>query len=269
MTNRRNVLKLGLLSTAASALTVAAPAAIAQTANPKTYVLVPGAWHGAWAWRDVANNLRKLGHQVYALTNTGLGDRAHLISKDITLETHITDIVQAVEVEELKSVILVAQGFGCTPALGAADRLAGRLRHIVLLDGLFSENGRSTFDSLPPEVGEARRKVAQETSGGVTFPAIKAEFLGASDPTVAAWADSKFRPQPLSTYADKMVLKNPLGNGAPVTYIAAVAPLYRPLAKTHEIVRTQKTDWKYVEFAGGHVANYTHPEGIAKLLVEI
>ena len=41
----------------------------------KTFVLVHGAWHGGWCWRDVAAALRAEGHRVFTPTQTGLGER--------------------------------------------------------------------------------------------------------------------------------------------------------------------------------------------------
>jgi hypothetical protein len=61
-----------------------------------TFVLVPGAWHGAWSYRRVEEILRARGHRTFALTLTGLCDRSHLLSKDFTLSTHVADVVNAV-----------------------------------------------------------------------------------------------------------------------------------------------------------------------------
>jgi hypothetical protein len=57
------------------------------------FVLVPGAWLDGWCWRDVAAPLRAAGHTVVGATLTGLGERAHLINPEISLETHVSDIV--------------------------------------------------------------------------------------------------------------------------------------------------------------------------------
>ena len=58
----------------------------------RTYVLVHGAWHGGWCWSKVAPLLRAEGHDVYAPTLTGLGERVHLSNPDISLATHIEDV---------------------------------------------------------------------------------------------------------------------------------------------------------------------------------
>ena len=62
-----------------------------------TYVLVHGGAHGGWCYRDVARLLRSAGHDVVTPTLTGLGERAHLISPDIDLDTHIQDVVAVLQ----------------------------------------------------------------------------------------------------------------------------------------------------------------------------
>ena len=73
-----------------------------------TFVLVHGAWHGGWCWRRVYEQLTNQGHQVFTPTLTGLGERAHLLTRQINLDTHITDVISLLEAEELKNVILRA-----------------------------------------------------------------------------------------------------------------------------------------------------------------
>ena len=68
-----------------------------------TYVLVHGAGHGGWCWQRVARLLRAAGHEVHTPTLTGLGDRAHLLSTDTSLETHIADIAATLDCENLRS----------------------------------------------------------------------------------------------------------------------------------------------------------------------
>jgi pimeloyl-ACP methyl ester carboxylesterase len=97
-------------------------AAKAQTVA-RTFVLVHGAWHGGWCWSRVADRLRAAGHRVFTPTQTGLGERKHLLSKDITLDTFTKDIVNVIEAEELSSVILVRRSFGGLAISGVADAM--------------------------------------------------------------------------------------------------------------------------------------------------
>src|SRR4051812_30131132 len=99
-----------------------------------TYVLVPGMWIGAWAWREVTTALRDAGHDVYPLSLTGVADRSHLLGPDIDLDTHIADVVRLVEVEDLRDVVLVGHSYGGMPVSAAALRLRDRIRAVVYVD---------------------------------------------------------------------------------------------------------------------------------------
>jgi hypothetical protein len=76
-----------LASASVSAATLGGTPALAQSAVRKTFVLVHGAWHGGWCWRRVADLLERQGHKVFTPTLTGVGERSHLLSKDIVLDT--------------------------------------------------------------------------------------------------------------------------------------------------------------------------------------
>ena len=99
-----------------------------------TYILVPGMWIGAWAWRTVADLLRTDGHEVFPLTLTGVADRSHLLGPDVGLETHIEDIVRLAETEDLRDLVLVGHSYGGLPVSSAALRLRERISAVVYVD---------------------------------------------------------------------------------------------------------------------------------------
>ena len=101
------------------------------TDTPRTFVLVHGAWHGGWCWRRVADVLMARGNRVFTPTLTGVGDRAHLFSKDISLRTHVEDILAVVETEELSDFVLVGHSYGGFVISGVADALRERVSHYV------------------------------------------------------------------------------------------------------------------------------------------
>jgi len=76
-----------------------------------TFILVPGAWLGAWAWQPVARSLRGAAHEVYPMSLTGLADRVHLAGPEVNLETHIADIVNLIVYEDLRDVVLVGHSY--------------------------------------------------------------------------------------------------------------------------------------------------------------
>lgn len=124
----------------------------------QTYILLHGAWHGGWCWRSVADTLRARGHRVFTPTQTGLGERKHLLTPDITLETFVQDLLNVLEMEELTQVILVGHSFGGLAISGAADRAPARIRNLVYLDSVILQDGQAVFGVLPTDVVAARRK---------------------------------------------------------------------------------------------------------------
>src|SRR5437660_372527 len=95
------------------------------------FVLVHGAWHGGWCWQRVATLLRAAGHEVYTPTLTGLGERAHLIGKEVDLDTHIQDVLNVLEFEDLADVRLVGHSFGGMVVTGVVDREPARIAELV------------------------------------------------------------------------------------------------------------------------------------------
>jgi pimeloyl-ACP methyl ester carboxylesterase len=231
------------------------------------YVLIHGAWHGGWCWSRVADPLRAAGHRVYTPTQTGLGERSHLLSREITLDTFIADIVNLLEWEDLRDVVLVGHSFGGISATGAADRVAARIRHIVYLDALILDNGQSVFDTMSPDFVASRRRLADETSGGVSLPVPNPASLGVTDAADMAWLRAKCTPHPLSTYDSALILGHDLGNGLPATYVA-VTPAFPALADSRRYAQG-RGDWQYLEVEAGHDAMVTSPRAVLDILVRL
>lgn len=261
--NRRTIMAAGLAAPALAVLPAAAQA------NAKTYVLLHGAWHGGWCWRDVAAGLRAQGHRVFAPTQTGLGERKHLMSRDITLDTFVTDVVNVLEAEELQDVILVGHSFGGSGISGAADRAPERIRHLVYLDSLMLEGGQSPFGMLPPEVVEARRRLVREQGEGIFIPAPPPSAFGIPEGHAgSAWVQRRLTPHPVGTYESPLTLRNPVGNGRPRTYIACTAPVYGALEASRQWVRRQQ-GWNWQEIATGHDAMVTAAPELTRMLAAI
>jgi len=101
-----------------------------------TYVLVGGTWLGGWCWQHIARRLRDNGHETYPVTLTGLGERAHLASPQVDLDTHITDVVNLIEFEDLHEVVLLGHSYAGVVVTGAADRIPERISRLVYLDNV-------------------------------------------------------------------------------------------------------------------------------------
>lgn len=166
-----------------------------------TFLLVPGAWHGAWVWRGVADRLARAGHRPLPLTLTGLADRRHLLSDAVDLDTHIGDIVEAASFAEADDLVLVAHSYGGFPATGAADRIADRLRGLVFLDASIAIDGSSAIElrnaSLPAR--------AIEVTPGVPIPPLPAEAFGVEGAQARRVA-AMMTPHPWATYTQPITL---------------------------------------------------------------
>ena len=126
------------------------------------FVLVHGAWHGAWCWKRVLAPLWEAGHRAFAVTLSGVGERAHLLSGAITLDTHIADVMGVIEAEELRSAVLVGHSYAGMVITGVADRLADRpeqrLGRLVYLDAVVPRPGESWSSGHSAETRAARRE---------------------------------------------------------------------------------------------------------------
>jgi len=231
----------------------------------KNYVLVHGAWHGGWCWRRVADRLVAAGHRVFCPTLTGLGERAHLLTREVNLSTHIQDVVALLEAEELSEVVLVGHSYGGIVITGVAARAKARLSQLVYLDSAIVADGESWSDVLPPEAVAARRKAGQ-ASGKVSLPVPDAAVFGLADAADIAWVQRRMTPQPFGGFDQKMHWDGPIGNGVPKVYIDCTDPAYAGLAALKARYRG-KPDWKWTEIKTGHDAMVSAPGELTQILL--
>jgi pimeloyl-ACP methyl ester carboxylesterase len=160
------------------------------------FVVAHGAWSAGWAWKKMHPILRARGHSLITPTYTGLGERSHLARPDIDLDTHITDICQVLEFEDLKSIILIGHSYGGMIATGVADCARARIAKLVYLDAFAPRDGESVFDLLPPESAAQRRPAA----GGDNWRIPPGPMPPDTPEADRAWCDPRRTPQPLKTF---------------------------------------------------------------------
>lgn len=158
-----------------------------------TFLLVPGAWLGGWCWRDVAANLRASGHTVLCPTLTGLGERAHLLSREIALETHVADIVGLSHYRDLCSVILIGHSYGGTVISAVAERVPDRIGRLVYLDASVPRDGESNNDVIGPTMAAQLRSLAVLGGDGWIVP--PPDYVVARPPeTLRSWVGERLTP---------------------------------------------------------------------------
>jgi len=234
----------------------------------KTYILVHGAFHGAWCWKPVAAGLRALGHVVYTPTLTGLGERSHLIGFRPTVDTWIEDVGQVIRCEDLSDVILVGHSFAGSIVSGLADRMPERLRHLVYLDAMILQSGQAALDTAGAGHIERYRQRAVERDGVLLVPPNPPEYYGVFDPELGAWLREKLSPHPLDTFFERLLLKHPVGNGRPATYITCTEPI-NASTTVARIYAQSRQDWTYREMTTGHNAMMLAPEDLRDMLASI
>ena len=231
----------------------------------KTYVLIHGGFHGGWCWQLVAKRLRALGHDVFTPTNTGLGERSHLMSVRPDMELFATDLVQMFHYEDIRDAIVVGHSFGGSAVSVLADRLPERVRHLVYLDAMLLQSGQCPADLSPPGHIDRYAASAVDTPGGKVLLPVDPERFGITDPKVAGWTKSRLTPQPLQTFMDRLHLEHPLGNGKPGTYICCTAPLWGSTGASRDLAR-RMPGWAWREIACGHDAMLIKPDELTDML---
>ena len=235
--------------------------------KPQTFMLVHGAWHGGWCWAQVADILRAHGHRVFTPTQTGLGAKKHLMSRDITLDVFVQDLVHELEFEDLHDVVLVGHSFGGIAISGAADRVPSRIRQLIYLDSLLLPGGMTPFSQLSPEVVAQRTAAAQSFDGGLSLPPPPPEAFGLLDHAHQAVIAQRLTPHPFGCYTSALHLQHELANGLPRTYVVCTNPIYPALAKSRELARS--LGWPVVELATGHDAMVSAPQATAELFMQL
>lgn len=236
--------------------------------HPATYVLVHGAYHGGWCWRDVADVLRAQGHRVHTPTLSGLGERAHLLKQAPGLSTMIDDVVNVIEFEELNDVILVGHSFSGSVITGVADRISEKLRHLVYLDALVLPGGTAVLEGASVESRQYYEslRIANGGSGGIPVPPVS--FFDVGNAEQEAWLERRLTPHPVESFFEKLALQYPLGNGVPTTYIVCTEPYFSPTEPSRTLA-AQQPGWRFVDIATGHDAMVSAPAELARLLTQL
>jgi pimeloyl-ACP methyl ester carboxylesterase len=237
--------------------------------TPSPIVLVHGAWGGAWIWRRVLGPLRAAGHELHAVTLTGDGERAHLRRPDITLRTHIADVLGLVDAEELRDVVLVGHSYAGQVITGAADVLAARgpgaLRQLVYVDAMVPLPGEGWGTNHPSEVVAARSKAAAAHDNALPPPDPRDFGLDGAD---RDWLLRRQVPHPFGPYREAMPFDGERWAALPRAFIDCHQPAYPTIAGSRERVR-QQPGWRIVELATGHCPMVSQPDALVRVLREL
>jgi pimeloyl-ACP methyl ester carboxylesterase len=233
-----------------------------------TFVIVHGAWGGGWSWNKfVAPLLRQAGHQAYAVTLTGLGERAHLASPTVDLDTHVQDVVNVLFYEDLRDVILVGHSYGGMVITGVADRSPERLRLLVYLDAAVPGDGESISDAFGTDRRRELTERAEREGDGWCIP--PGPMQADDPPEIVAWAQPRRNPQPLKTFTQPLHLTRG-ETTLPRAFVNCVKGK-DPGGPAAERARRLQADprWGYFELQTGHNLHYSAPHETVEILLKL
>ncbi|MEU3303654.1 alpha/beta fold hydrolase [Streptomyces sp. NPDC006678] len=225
------------------------------------FVLVAGAWLGAWAWDEVVPELRAAGHAGHPLTLSGLAEKQGAPAGQ---QTHVQGIVEEVERRDLRDVVLVGHSYAGIPVGQAAERIGERLARVVFVDSNVPADGESFVSAWPD--GRAMVEASIDKNGGFWAPLTAAEFegQGLTDEQIARIVGGS-TPHPGATLTEPAVLARPLGE-LPATYIKCLLDGDEPSPDVVALLRGES--WRLVEMDTGHWPMFSQPRRLAQILLE-
>lgn len=235
--------------------------------EPKNHgplVLVHGAWHGGWCWREVADKLERQGRRCYAPTLSGLAHRRAGLSRETSADTHVDDVASLIEALDLRGVTLVLHSYAGLLGPALLHRLRERLVEIAWLEAVIPSPGQPMLELTTPEA--AARYVAQATSRGEGWwmpPPDVAQFQLPSDEMAQAVA-RQLTPQPLRSFAEPVTAPQAEVRGFPGRYLLASDRSPQPYLRYAAIAR--EAGWPVAEAPGGHLMMLTNSDAVVDFL---
>jgi pimeloyl-ACP methyl ester carboxylesterase len=221
------------------------------------FVLVPGAWHGSWAFEAVVPLLERAGHAVHALTLTGLrpdDDAATVASAN--LDTHADDVVSLLDRARITDATLVGHSYGGMVISAAADRAGGRVSRLVHLDAYVPRDGESCWSLTTEDYRQAFVDGAADT-GYAVRPPFRAPHGG----------EPRRRPHPLASLVQRIRLTGAVDHVPRRDFIYCSGWEDRtPFAGLRTRLQADP-GWQVHDIPAAHNAMREAPSAVAELLI--
>jgi len=224
-----------------------------------TFVLVPGAWLGGWVWGRITPMLEKRGHKAVPVTLTGMGERVHLASHGIGIDTAIQDVLKVIEYNDLDDFVLVGHSFAGKVVAAVADRVPEKVTALLFLDAYRPANVRTPqgdFSAEPwPTLADGWRiPLTDEILGS-----IGKDLQGAN----REWMMSKVTPW-LMVYVAGPVTLSERWNSVKKAYVLCTGG-----GDDVQAILKQKLDGEYRVIDSGHWPMVTKPAETVQAMLEL
>jgi pimeloyl-ACP methyl ester carboxylesterase len=231
-----------------------------------TFVVCHGAWSAGWAWKKMHPRMRDRGHELLTPTYTGIGDRKHLASPQVNLETHVEDVVNLLEFEDLHEVVLIGHSYGGMVATWVADRAAERIAKLVYLDAFAPRDGQSLLLLQPEEARNRMREATKLSGDGWRVPSNPLPpDTGEAD---VAWAMRRRVTQPIKCFEQPVQLSGAVER-MPRVYIYCLRAGPGDVFRQFTDRAKREPRWQYFELDASHNPHITMPDTLAALLDSI
>jgi pimeloyl-ACP methyl ester carboxylesterase len=182
---------------------------------------------------------------------------------------HIQDIVNLLESEDLRDVVLTGHSYGGMVITGVAERASERLSHLVYLDAFVPQDGEASIGYLPEDRRTGMIEGARAGGDGWQVPAPPLGRFGVEDAEDLRWSEPRIVPQPLKTFTQPIALPEHEAETLPRTYVwckgGYTAGSFAPFAERAR----GGSGWRYHELETGHDAMITAPNDVARILAEL
>ncbi|MET0234199.1 MAG: alpha/beta hydrolase [Kibdelosporangium sp.] len=238
-----------------------------------TFLLVHGAWHTGGCWERVVPLLETAGHRVLAPSLTGHGDKAHLLSPEVGLDTHVDDIVTLINDEHLTEVILVGHSYAGLVISSVSNQVPDRIAHLVYLDAMVPQDGETAVDIQP--MTQHLIDAAAKSGTGWRIPPLPAQppphgLFGVTDPADLAWLQGMLSDQAVRCFQQPVRLDNPAANTIPRTHIHCVGATPEGIARRPvPAIQPNGSPSQVWELPTGHDCMITTPTELSELLSKL
>jgi pimeloyl-ACP methyl ester carboxylesterase len=226
-----------------------------------TYVLVHGSYQGGWIWQKVASRLRAAGHQVYAPSLDGCGERKDQVRAGITTETQADEIAQLLFYEDLKDVVLVGTSSGGMVVCRVAELMRDRVGRLVFVDALALLDGEKIRDIVTRSTS-----VPSGLTAGPSREDAANRLFADLDPESRAWALERYTPHPIGIYEQPVKLASFWSQKWPGTQVIWCRKAQNP-GEAHQLRTAEKLGGTWAELDTGHYPMLSMPEELTRLLL--
>ncbi len=230
-----------------------------------TFLVCHGAWGGGWSWKKMRPLMWAAGHRLVTPTYTGLGERAHLASPGIDLDTHVQDVLNVIHYEDLRDIVLLGHSYGGMVATGVADRARDRITRLIYLDAFVPDDGQCLLDFLPEQ---ERQRMRDAAKSGDDWRVPPNPTPPDTPPEDIDWLNERRVPMPIKCFETPLKFCG----GAlslPRSYIYATRVTPADVFGQFAARAKREPGWRYVEIDASHSPAVTAPEALMAVLEKI